>query len=258
MKRASALTAAGVIVIANVFGLVHACRNRTGPVEADITLTERELPVSSLPNNRDSIVTLDLRWLDPPWTSHGWVGRQQVGSWLDQKTLQELGFDTSVAPSDKTAANFYARQRARRAFVALEYEGLAWRKLLEQADREKRENAGLSQSSVPPYLHESETHLVAIDAASDAERLRNRHLDRNSVIIVPAVVRIAVFHPANPGEPPRPALLSGLVQEIPTSIHVPRPFSDSWRGRDRRNLKYRVHLRYGTSLEPWIVALDQP
>ena len=246
MKRASVLTAAGIIVIANVFGLVHACRNRTGPVEADITLTERELPVSSLPNNRDSIVTLDLRWLDPPWTSHGWVGRQQVGSWLDQKTLQELGFDTSVAPSDKTATSFYARQRERRAFVALEYEGLVWRKYLEQTDREKRENA------------ESETHLVAIDAASDAERLRNRHLDRNSVIIVPAVVRIAVFHPANPGEPPRPALLSGLVQEIPTSIHVPRPFSDPLRGRDGRNLKYRVHLRYGTSLEPWIVALDQP
>jgi hypothetical protein len=250
MKRASALTAAGVIVIANVFGLVHACRNRTGPVEADIRLTERELPLSYLPNNRDSIVTLDLRWMDPPWTSHGWTylsdGRlQEVASWLDQQTLQELGFDTSVAPSDKTATSFYARQRERRAFVALEYEGLVWRKYLEQTDREKRENA------------ESETHLVAIDAASGVERLRNRHLDRNSVIIVPAVVRIFVQHffAANPWRPP---LLSGLVQEIPTSIQVNRPFSDLLRDRDRRNVKYRVHLRYGTSLEPWIVALDQP
>jgi hypothetical protein len=257
MKRASLLAAAAIVLTANGFGLVHAWRNRTGPVETDITLTERELPMAYHANDEDSGVALDLRWIDQSWDSSR---SESPAVWLDQKALAGLGFDTSVAPSDEKADEFYQRQRARRAFVALEYDGPAWQRHLEHAEREDLDRAELSHSNVPPHLHESETHLVAIDAAPDAARLRNRHPDRNSVIIVPAVVRITVrtFFPAYRGERSRPALLSGSVQEIPASIHVPRPFSDGFRRLtgDRHNVKYRVHLRYGASLEPWIVGVD--
>src|SRR5438067_11450665 len=125
MKRASLLAAAAIVLVANAFALVHAWRNRSGPVEADITLTERELPMSYSFDDDDSGVSLDLRWLNLAWVS---FGLERPPLWLDQKALQELGFDTSVAASDEKASEFYQRQRARRGFVALEYDGPAWRK----------------------------------------------------------------------------------------------------------------------------------
>jgi len=128
MKRASLLAAAAIVLVANMFALVHAWRNRSGSIETNITLTERELPLSYNLNEDDTGVSLDLRWLGLVRASFGW---ERPALWLDQKALQELGFDTSVAPSDDKAIEFYQRQRARRAFVALEYDGPAWRKHLE-------------------------------------------------------------------------------------------------------------------------------
>jgi len=259
MKLASLLTAASIVLVANAFALVHAWRNRYGPVETEISLTERELALSYRSNDDDSGVAFDLRWLDPSWALSGWERRVV---WLDQKNLHEIGFDTSVAPSSDKAADFYQRQRARRAFVALEYDGPAWRKHVEEAVRENLERAGLSQINGPPHVHDQESHLVAVDASADAATLRARHPDRNAVIIIPAVVRIAVdpFVAANGGKPSRPALLSGFVREVPTSIHVSRPFSDAFRRlpADRSSVKYRVRLRYGSSFEPWVVGVEFP
>ncbi len=257
MKRALLPAAAAIVVVANAFALVHAWRNRSGPIQADITLTERELPISSRFNEDDSGVSLNLQWLDPAWASFGWERRTV---WLDQKALQELGFDTSVAASNDEAVEFYQRQRPRRAFVALEYDGPAWRQHVEEAERQAQQRAELSHANTPPHSNDAETHLVAIDASTDAVQLRARHPDRNSVIIVPAVVRIAFepFLPAIGDRPSRAARLSGSVQEIPSSIHVPRPFSDAFRRlpKDRNKVRYQVHVRYGASYEPWIVSAE--
>ncbi|MEO8661586.1 MAG: DUF4824 family protein [Bryobacteraceae bacterium] len=259
MKRASLLTAAALIVIANAFALAHAWRNRTGQVQADIVLTERELPLSYLNNEDDSGVTLGLQWLNPSTSE---FGSALPATLLDRKTLHDLGFDTSVEPSDDKAVELYRRQRARRVFVAMEFDGPAWRTYMEQSDREYKESVAASHPNAASPLHESETRLVAIDIATDAAQLRGRHPDRNSVLIVPAVVRIAAypFRPENRGLPSRPAYLSGSVQGIANSIHVPRPFSDAFRRlpADRRNAKYRVHLRYGPALEPWVVGTEFP
>ena len=168
--------------------------------------------------------------------------------------MQELGFDTSVSASDKNAGEFYRRQRPRRAFVALEYDGPEWRKHLEYAELQPREHPELAQ------LAESETRLIALDASTDAARLRARHPDRNSVIIGPAVVRIGIdpVRPAYQNSPSTPARISGSVEEIPSSIHVPRPLSEAFRRlpADRRAVKYRVHLRFGASYEPWVVGAE--
>jgi len=164
MKRASFLAATAIVLVANAFALVHAWRNRSGPVKTDITLTERELPMSYSLNEDDSGVSLDLRWLNPAWA---WFEWKWPTGWLDQKTLQELGFDTSVAPSDDKATEFYQRQRARRAFVAVEYDGPAWREHVELTARLDQERADSSQVNVPSHSHEAETHLVAVDAGTD-------------------------------------------------------------------------------------------
>jgi len=256
MKLASLFTAVSIILVANAFALIHAWRNRSGPVETEITLTERELPLAYRSNDDDSGVSFNLRWIDPAWETFGW---ERPAPWLDQKILNALGFDTSVAPASNKAPEFYQRQRARRAFVALEYDGPAWRKHVEQAERESREHAGLPQANLAPHRPDVESHLVAIDAATDAAILRGRHPDRNAVIIVPAVVRIVLEPLVSASQrPSRAAILSGSVQEVPSSIHVPRPFSDGFRrlAVARRGMKYRIQLRYGSSFEPWVAGVQ--
>ena len=71
MKRASLLAAAAILVVANTFALVHAWRNRSGSIETDITLTERELPMSYNLNEDNTGVSLDLRWMYPERASFG-------------------------------------------------------------------------------------------------------------------------------------------------------------------------------------------
>jgi Domain of unknown function (DUF4824) len=258
MKRASLFAAAAIVLIANAFTLAHAWRNRSGPVEADVTLTERELQQAYKANEDDSEVALTLRWNDPqtPWP---W---DQM-SWLDQKTLRELGFDTTLPPSDRAAPEFYQRQLPRRAFVALEYDGPAWRKWMDDLDQRSQEHPELPQANVLKNQRDSGSRLIAIDAGTNATQLRARHPDRGAVIIVPAVIRIAVepFHVAPLQNSPRkPPQLVGTIQDIPSSIHVPLPFSDGFRRLPggRNSAKYRVHLRYGASLEPWIVGVEYP
>lgn len=257
MKYASLLAAAAIVLTGNTFALIHAWHNRTGTIETDITLTERELELSSNLSNDDSGVTLSLRWTEPRRTLF-----RQVPRWLDQNILRQLGFDTSVAPSDGNAAEFYGRQRPRQVFVALEYDGPAWRKLLSELEQEARDHPEVFSSRLPPYLLEPQTHLIAVDASTDASRLRGRHPDRHSTIILPAVVRIAVqpSDPTAPEEVQRPGHVFGTLQEIPTAIHVPKPFSDLFRRmpKDRSKWHYRVHLRFGASFEPWIAGVEFP
>jgi hypothetical protein len=254
MKRASLLAATAVVLVANAFALVHAWRNRSGPMESDITLTERELPLSYNSNDEDSGVALNLRWTNPQAMFLYSVANPSP--WMDQKALQELGFDTSVAPSDNAASEFYARQRPRRAFVALEYDGPSWHKWMDDVEHQAQ-----GQSPRPAYVgpanqRETSTRLVATDASSDAGRLRGRHPGQGSVVVVPVVIRIGVQRQGAE----RSARLYGSIQEIPSTIHVPLPFSDAFRRlpRDRNNLKYFIHLRYGASLEPWIVGVEFP
>jgi len=59
-------------------------------------------------------------------------------------------------------------------------------------------------------------------------------------------------------DPARPAKIEGRIQDLPSSIHVPRPFSDGFprQATADKNLSYRVHLRYGTSFEPIVTGVE--
>jgi len=249
MKRATIL-AVGIVLVSNAFALVHAWRNRSGPVDADITLTDRELPLSYVAVSDDSGVALNASWKDPRWMLYAWRPRH----WIDQAALRELGFDTTLAPSDPSAVDAYRRQRPRRAFVALEYDGPAWRNWLGDLEQDATEHS--ERSSISDGQRQSASRLMAVDVGKDAAQLRARHPDRTSVIIVPALIRIAAepAELANASAPARPALLSGSVEDILTSIHVPLPFSAVL--RPLRSANYSVHLRYGASHEPWVVSVQ--
>ncbi len=256
MKLTSLLAAVAIVLVADSVALMHARANRTGAAEAEIILTQRELTPSYAADD-DSGVTLDLQWI----RLGSWPDDTQT-SWLDTKHLRELGFDTTVPPTDAAAAEFYRRQRPRRAFVALENDGPAWQKWNEAVVRRD------SESSVSPQFTRRQpvdtTYLIAIDAGTDPARLRASHPDRQSTIIVPAVIRIDL-EPFYAGEGAasrapvarRDPRVVGGIQEIPSSIHVPLEFSDGFRHLPKDGTaRYRVHLRYGASLEPWIVGVD--
>src|SRR5581483_921162 len=104
MRRASLFAAAAVVLIGNAFGLIHAWRNRTAPADSEVTLTEREAPMALQADEEDSGVALDFRWINPYSGLFAWGG---APPWMDEKTFREFGFDTTVAPDDPKAVEFY-------------------------------------------------------------------------------------------------------------------------------------------------------
>jgi hypothetical protein len=232
MRNLSLAGAVAIVLLANVVGLVHAARNRSGSPEADVTLTQRELRYFGHPaGDDDSGVTLQMMWDMPNWNEPDNV----TSDWLDRKKLQELGFDCSVDPESPAAAEFYRRQPLRQVFVALENDGPGW------------QNWAKIHERAQPHA----SRLVAVDADLDAARLRARNPDRSRVVILPAAIGTVV----NAG---RYAVgLHGWVRQIPVTIYVPRPLGDLFQAHGA-NASYRVHLRYGRSFEPWITGVEFP
>jgi hypothetical protein len=263
MKSASLVTAASIVLVANALALFHAARNRVRDPESEITLTNRELRYfGQSATDDDSGVTLQLLWTDP---SISWAADEDHGpNWLDRQKLQTLGFDCGVDPGSSGAARFYQRQRPRQAFAALEYDGEAWRALAEEYERARAKRRANTESNDSTVVGAGLSRLTPIDADLNPVELRARHPDRRSVLILPVVVAVTLgfqyygmkFNSAHPAQ------IMGNIQELPSSIHVPLPFSDEFRRPDRlrrnvsNNLSYSVRLRYGSSLEPWVTGVE--
>jgi hypothetical protein len=266
MKRASFIASAVIIVVANALALAHALRNRVGTPEARLTLTQRELRyVNGFPPSDDSGVTLRLEWTDPsnlPWP----VQVVNPNTWLNRQGLQKLGFDCSVNPDSPDAARHYERQRSRQVFVALEYDGVAWLTWLEAYQRAMAERKDKTPFNDLIGNGSSSSHLVAINADLDPAKLRARYPDRSTVIIVPGVVAVTLQPWPYPGmqrDPKHPVQIVGRIQQLPSSIHIPRPFSDGFRrlnqnhgGNSINEPFYRVHVRYGALLEPCVTGVE--
>jgi hypothetical protein len=264
MKKISLISAAAVIVIANALALLHAARNRAGNPDAEITLTSRELGYfNRFSSDDDSGITLLLRFTDAstfPWRHEF----EHPPNWLDRQKLRTLGFDCGVDPAGTDALRFYQRQRPRRAFVALEYDGAAWRTWLDAYERGVAKQTARIQSNDSIDYNRNRSRLVTIDADLDPVKLRGRYPDRSRVVILPAVVSITLDPFPSPGMDlhlKSSVQIVGRIQELPSSIHVPRPFSDGFRRLSQKtdltkDVVYSVHLRYGSSLEPWVTGVE--
>ena len=261
MKQASLLAAAVLVLLANAVALINAARNRSGQPDAQIVLTEREL--TYYPDPDDSGIALGLTWVDPGAMFYfASAPDSEARIWLNEPKLAELGFDCGMAPSDPNASAFYSRQTPRTGFVALEYDGPAWRGWVDWRERVAQTEANRTgQKSTVDDVRRSSSRLVAIDAARDPAGLRSRHTDRNRILILPAVIRIGWMQawPAVGDRPARPTSVTGYVQEIPSVIHVPKPFSDKIRAlHEKGSPGYRVDLRFGSFFEPWVVGVEGP
>ncbi|MCU0231510.1 MAG: DUF4824 family protein [Acidobacteria bacterium] len=283
MTRRAALWA-GLAVILAVSGgtLLGVLWNRTGTPDAVLVLEERELillPAERENSGRAMTFMIDgerAEWLSasPPW--------------LDGAKLAALGFDTSVDAEADDAERHYRAQPRRQVFVALELGGDAFRKYFTAfEERLRKEAAGTGGKPPTPErlaeierelatAPESASRLTLIDADRDREALRARHPDRSKVAILRAVARIGWDRPevTGTGEPPKSALIEGRIGELqPATLTVPPrlhaalealPLEESGPqllGADPiallgRPSRYRVHVAFGRSLEPWIESIE--
>ncbi|QKT02784.1 DUF4824 family protein [Ectothiorhodospiraceae bacterium 2226] len=267
MKRAGLLWALGLLVLVNGAVLAGAAWNRAGAPDAELLLTERELPLAyNWRSGENSGVRLALTLA------------REAGSprWLDEGKLRELGFEPQRFVRE---AARYKTPLPRRAYVVLEFDGPAWAALVEERVEALARMPALVEAGkqTAEQLRHAErelarvrvagSRLVPVDAGKEPAALRERYPDRSRYAIVPAEIRM-LSHP------------QGYISRLLTrSIHVPAPFhpalqaatarphagdaaSDAGRkGADpwqvaaydyRSPPRYAVSLRYGQRNEPWI------
>jgi hypothetical protein len=254
-----------LVIITNIVMRASVRANRTGDPDATMTLTERELRVERT-SDRDSAqkLRIDARASGVPY----WTDRNETG-WLTTAKLATLGFTCRLA-TDRTTATTQSCGLQRRAFVAYEYDGPAWRKIA-AALQLQREEALRKASAANSYAASSAesldnqikygSRLVAVDASTDSSALRRAYPDRRRYLVLPATVQawLTVDQRTNASAAP---VVSGTLWPVTTVLIAPP------RLRDRllkfgpsdwmltRAPRYTIDVAVGRRYEPWILAID--
>jgi hypothetical protein len=176
--------------------------NRSAEPRLVVTLTERELPLWWGSTRDIEHQPLRLRLLFEP--RHEPLDAR---NWLPETKLRELGFPLTIPAGDPGAADVYDNLPSRIAWIALEYDGPAWR------DIQRRRELLAEQNRYPPIAASS--RLVPVDAALDFDTLRVRYPSGH--LIVRGVVGVTYVPPGAGG----PVLHGTLRSIVPTSLAVP-------------------------------------
>jgi len=189
--RWNGLLAAGLLVLlANGFVLVHVARNHAATPIADFELTDRELRMVGYGEDNSGVML-----------------------WLTFQNDQRI----------------YSPELTRKAYLALEYDGPAFR---EWQDRQP-----VRPGQPAPSLDQI-SRLVLLDVGPDAAALRKKYPDSRKVIILPGAAR---------------GYQRSFARLEASTIHVPLPASRALKGAAH----YRVRLRQGPSLEIWVAEVQR-
>ena len=239
MRRVLLAGAVAVVLAANLWGVLQAGRNQKAPRGGSLELTERELRL--LPMAAESTATM----LRLNWNVAG-TGEEQLRApdWLDRQRLIELGFDCSVAVTNPSARRHYTSLPSRPVYLAVEYAGEAWRKAGAKAQARSR--------------------LFVVDAASDADRLRERYPDVQHHTICRGLVRLSFRERDRDGTSLSTPRIEGRVEGLrPGEIFVPLPHSralgrldrpgfDRPRGSPQNEPRFAARVCWGANYEPWV------
>lgn len=226
MKRLNGLHLAVLVVLAaNAVALRHASVNRQGPAESEVELSDRELVYHTGGESSPVFLRLEYLGAGPRGHAHS-IG--DAGNWITVQELIDAGFDCSVPVKDPRAHEHYRKQLVRPVIAAFEYR---------------------------PSLDRGSTNLIAVGIGPDEASMRKRFPDRSKVILLPASARI--YQGSD-----RP---HAWLSSVPVIISVPHEFQAAFRQlpvkvRPAHSDKplYKVRLRYGANLEPWIVSAEFP
>lgn len=214
MRRIAIPAATVLVVVASLVGL--AGWNRSAEPRQLIELTERELslPFGYEDGLRDG-APLKLN-LQIEYRTDALDAR----NWLPEDRLRAIGFTIAVPPSAPEAAFTYRRVPPRVAWVALEYDGPAFRSIEQRRALEREKYTWRGQ--LEP------TRLVPVDAAPDFDTLRARYPSNH--LIARAVIALTYLGPSERGP-----LIYGSVREIvPSTVAVPRALRDELSGLSPR------------------------
>jgi len=247
-----------LVILVNALILTGVARNRSGPPEARMELTERECPLLARDDDdEDTGLSLRLTWRAPDQD----LLTEGTPSWLPRDTLRDLGFDVSVKATDPRAGSLYRHALPRDAFMVLEMDGFAWKRWI--AARE----AVLRRKTPEEYeLQRMEkerrmgTRLVAVAAGRDAEALRGSYPDRSRYLILPVKVDPYWYSPAD-----QDPALNAHVSLRNDDIYAPLPFRpllERFQPRYGRPLepdapRYRLTLAVGSRYEPWVEKVER-
>ena len=242
MRRVLLTGAAGVVLAANLWGVLQAGRNQKAPRGGSLELTERELRL--LPMAAESTATmLRLNWS----VSGTGEDRRRAPDWLDRERLVELGFDCSVALNSPNARRHYASLPSRPVFLAVEYAA------------EARRDAGAKA--------QARSGLLVVDAARNADRLRERYPDVRRHIICRGLVRLSFRERDRDGNSLSTPRIEGWVEGLrPGEIFVPLPYSrvlgrlsrpdfDAPRDKPLNEPRFAARVCWGANYEPWVEAV---
>ncbi|MFO0775319.1 MAG: DUF4824 family protein [Nitrospiraceae bacterium] len=279
-----------LVVLTNAVALMGVAYNRSGEPDAEVTLTERELPLSydSFRNTENTDISLRLNWHSP---NHRWSGvpaQPREPIWFDQHKLEAIGYDCFVPLTDASADLYYGKQLPRDVYAVVEYDGPSWTAWLAAWERDQAALAdqiaagkqaardGTDLKDARERLPLTASRLIVIDVGLDPARLRQQYPARNQIVILRAQVHLSILSESKAEDgtiTPRhlqgdvtrlllddvhvPFEFRSVLENLPAPREAGRTSSDSttWLPYEQTIPRYEVTLRFGQRHEPWITAI---
>ncbi|WP_317930490.1 DUF4824 family protein [Halioxenophilus sp. WMMB6] len=271
--------AAGVLVLlVNALILVSVAYNRSGEPLYTLQLTERELAYypSYRYGRENSGVQLKLDWQVVPENLRFdyYYGYRARPVWLDEAKLSELGVDVVGLKHSTKPRHARLLDRHINVYLVLEYDGEAYRTVLQRAESaveearanlqhagedEQRQRQLKSIERQAGLWQNSYSRLFVVDAGLDRQALAQRYRDRSQTLVMAGV--ISVYWSGNQ--------LQGYVNRLAIDrVHVPLPLADFFRGLpapsyryaadpERAQPRYQVELKIGKRLQPWLITAER-
>ncbi len=263
-----------LIVVTNLIILSGVFLNRTTGETREITLTQRELntPYRSFKENSGLSLRINWRTLNADSNQiHSYDSRRPA--WFTVEKLEALGFEIADHPqeADKSRTS-YKEPVTKEVYIVLEYKGQAYEHSLKRAEAALKEEEDLlhlssgskrvrknAEEAQERYKREqvNKSRLFAIDAALDAETLKEKYSDQSQYIIAKGLVKPVYNYQTK--------RVNGRIDTLTiTNIHVPLEYHQIFNTISAKNISkqtivspdYTVTLAYGSRYEPWIVDIE--
>ncbi len=271
------LAALVLVLVVNAVVLGRVYMNRSGSPESFVELTERELRPAYGYHNENSGLAMDIVWrtYNQNVTDYYWSSYSSP-DWFDEAKLRQLGFKVQEDEERGDFRRFGPRPLPKRVFIVLEMNSPLQAQLItrmEQSiaeskdkllhDPESRELQSNLKNAEDNLKKEKtgRSRLFAVDAGLDPHLLRSNYPDRTRYIIARAIVRIESNHDKDKSTHYR-----GRIERLGVArINVPKKLRDrlSFLGTSTRSYReydspprFRATIGYGSSFEPWLVAVS--
>ncbi len=274
MKR-GIIVAMVFVAAVNAIVLLGVFRNRSA-TDSALELTERELRLDASSRENSGVsfrIEVNRDW-DRPL------------EWFDRKKLSEVGFDLSGWDPKSDAAIGTKKILPRRAYVVLEYQGVAWKqwdermqRAVEKAAQKQKEPQG-RENKVPKQqvnnLEWRRTHasrLFPVDVGPDPDALRIRYPDRRRYAITPAIVDLFMHYDRSISKADTEifgSVSTILCDQVTVPLNMQGQLAGltgkpgaSWLApdaADRNGVKaprYSAVIKYGKRYEPWVESVTK-